>query len=52
MPKYSIVYEESIQREAVVEAKNVKEAVEKVTEVVGDVDIVQSWEIYGSTKDN
>jgi hypothetical protein len=46
MNKYSVLYEETIEREAVVTAKSEEEAIKKVVEVAGEhVKINGSWKL-------
>jgi hypothetical protein len=44
MKTFSVIYEETISREAVVTAKNKEEAIAKVKEVVGDeIVVTNTW---------
>lgn len=40
--RFSVIYEVTTTHEAIVEAKNKEEAVEKVVEVVGDPIVIES----------
>lgn len=45
MKRFSVIYEVVVSLEAVVKSKNVKEAKNKVLEVMGDVKITDAWEV-------